>query len=117
VIHRFAALLMLLSVIHSFGERVSGLARDAQVHHEAGVYAVSPDGGPAGEHHHPGDPTDEPEHQHGTSADHCTHHHGVLILSAPLALTDGARAPRAEFSEPGPGPERTGQPFPRPPRA
>lgn len=70
-------------------EPALGLLRDGRVHHEttatAGVHGNST---PTGEHGHEDGTasgpshTHAPDHQHGTSADHCTHAHGAGIVPA-----------------------------------
>lgn len=97
------SLVLLLAAIFSFVEPVVGQARDGEIHHRTGVVqqtdtsstvdAHDPQGTRDGPAHPPG-----PNHQHGTSADHCTHQHAaVLVPTFSFALpAQTAEAPRLE---------------------
>lgn len=95
---RALSVLILLVFYASLFEVGVGLARDGAVHHESSAVAAShatrgPDR--QGEHgHETGDESPDtehgPNHQHGTSSDHCTHAHGsaltVATASAPTPV-------------------------------
>ena len=82
---RLIALCLLLVTTAFNAEAVAGALRDGQVHHEDLATASSHAASPDGEHGHedgsplPGHRHDQ-NHEHGTSADHCTHHHGAALV-------------------------------------
>ena len=79
MLRNLAALLMLLTTTFSQAEAVVGVLRDGAVHHEsAGAAALHAVAG-QGEHGHEDGVPHGPNHEHGTSADHCTHQHGNLF--------------------------------------
>ena len=62
-----------------------GEVRDGEIHHESNLQAIDHTQSSQGEHgHEDGGRTPEhgPDHQHGTSGDHCTHTHSVSLVSA-----------------------------------
>jgi len=70
-------------------ESAVGLARDGAIHHETvGAAIAHHAAGPQGHHGHedagpsPRYPPHGQQHQHGTATDHCTHAHGVGLISA-----------------------------------
>lgn len=69
-------------------ESAASLVRDGAMHHEtAAAAAAHLDAGTRGHHgHEDGGPQSRPhshnsQHQHGTTADHCTHMHGVGLVA------------------------------------
>jgi hypothetical protein len=87
---KLTALAMLLATGFAALEPVVGLLRDGELHHEAvaeaAQHASRQAGVPTGEHgHEPSSDTPDhphgPGHQHGTSADHCTHVHSVALFA------------------------------------
>jgi hypothetical protein len=123
VLHRCAALLMLLTLTFSNAETVFGVLRDGTVHHESAASAAVHSSLRHGEHGHEdagqGNSEQEhgPKHEHGTSADHCTHQHGNLTAAGPLRFTIlGYNVPQV-FLEPPLGSDRFTEPFSPPPQA
>jgi len=85
------ATLLLFGYVATSVEVVVGQLRDGEVHHESVVAAADHQAkAPGGEHGHEEPVSDEehgPDHQHGTSGDHCTHTHSVSLPAAtPLLL-------------------------------
>jgi hypothetical protein len=81
---QFVALCLLLLTTLSNLETVTGLLRDGAVHHEDAV-AASAHADFGGEHGHedassPSEHRHNEDHEHGTSSDHCTHHHGIALV-------------------------------------
>ncbi len=82
------AALTLLGFLSASVEAVAGVVRDGSVHHETVSEALTHASHSGGHHGHE-DLTDAPgqehgpDHQHGTGADHCTHHHGLAFLAPP----------------------------------
>jgi len=72
-------------------EAVVGQLRDGEVHHETVAAAAEHQADTGrGEHGHEDPATDGehgPEHQHGTSGDHCTHTHSVSLPAAQVAFS------------------------------
>ena len=76
-------------------ESVVGELRDGDVHHESVSEAVrhraASAGGLGHEHGEAGGgeqgSEQDDQHQHGSSADHCTHRHGVALITVALSLT------------------------------
>lgn len=60
-------------------EAVVGEQRDGTVHHESAAEAMEHTESAQGEHGHEDSGEHGPEHQHGTSVDHCTHTHSVSL--------------------------------------
>ena len=92
ILSRFLASFLLMVLTAGQIESGVSLIFDGEVHHESAVTALD-HAGMGGEHGHedsdaPTHPHDD-DHQHGTSADHCTHAHGVAVL-AQSASTGGA---------------------------
>lgn len=78
MLKRLTALLLLAAVLAYSAEAVLGALRDGEVHHESFAAAASHAGHGQGDHGHEDGPLGHPHgpgHQHGTSADHCTHQH------------------------------------------
>jgi hypothetical protein len=117
VVHRLAAAFMLLMVAFSQAETVLGELRDGTVHHEsstsAAVHALSGQG----EHGHEDSARHGPEHQHGTSADHCTHQHGAQVNGRAVDLPIHELTYSLDILAPLLLLGRTPAPFFRPPRA
>lgn len=81
VMRRVLALLLILGSGLAGFETVWGEVRDGAIHHEDATVAAAHSVTSSGDHGHedfsaPEHDHDE-QHQHGTSADHCTHQHGV----------------------------------------
>lgn len=95
MLHRLAALLMLFAVIGSQVESMVGVLRDGAVHHESQATAAahSLQTLATGEHGHEDDSSSEHSHdsghQHGTSADHCTHQHSPVWTGPCDAVAPG----------------------------
>jgi hypothetical protein len=105
---RSVTLFVLIMMMASRAEAVTGEVRDGDVHHESTAEAVVHAQDPHGAHAHDGadavndqapEPTKDtraaPEdgtssHEHGSASDHCTHVHGVAAMSSmdwcPLSL-------------------------------
>lgn len=84
-LQRLTSLLLLLAVFAYSAEAVLGVLRDGEVHHETFAAAVSHGGQHGGDHGHEDGPMSHPHgpgHQHGTSLDHCTHHHTATVADA-----------------------------------
>lgn len=91
MLRRLIALLAFVVMAGSIAEPALGVLRDGAVHHETAASAAGhadrargdhghEDGNPAGHQH-------DPDHRHGTGADHCTHQHGLALLAdAPVPL-------------------------------
>lgn len=83
---RILALLLLLVTGLAQGETVWGELRDGEVHHESAAAALAHAAQTDGDHGHEDARTPEhrhgEDHQHGTNADHCTHHHGTAMVTA-----------------------------------
>ena len=84
IVRRLVAFLMLLAVFGSSVESLLGALRDGQVHHETAATAAAHALKAQGDHGHEdaGSLPDHPDggrHEHGTSADHCTHQHGTAL--------------------------------------
>lgn len=60
-------------------ETVFGEVRDGAVHHESAAEAIEHSESGQGEHGHEDAGEHGPEHQHGTSVDHCTHTHSASL--------------------------------------
>ena len=88
VIRRRAFALVLLAAIMGFTvEPVVGVVRDGDVHHETAAEAAAHSGLASADHAH--EQTDsrssehtDGSHEHGSSADHCSHAHGPALLGA-----------------------------------
>lgn len=91
------ATLLLFGYVATSVEVVVGQLRDGEVHHESVVAAADHQAkAPGGEHGHEEPGSDDehgPDHQHGTSGDHCTHTHSVSLPAgaAPLLLVHTLR--------------------------
>lgn len=115
MLRRLVAMLMLLAVTFSSMETVIGELRDGLIHHESALQAATHAQG--GEHGHEDGAVHGPEHQHGTSSDHCTHQHGEAFDSTgQLVMTDLADT-GFSFPESSLVIDRLGDSFFRPPRA
>lgn len=97
MLRRSIALLTLLLLVGSIAEPALGQLRDGVVHHESTASAAShADGAPSEHGHEDGSPLGHQhgrEHQHGTSADHCTHLHGLALVASNLSLSLFAQSP------------------------
>lgn len=85
-----AGLTILLGALAN-AETLIGTVRDGDVHHETVATALAHKSLAPGIHDHPDTPGSSdggsgPGHQHGTAADHCTHHHGAALPSPGLLL-------------------------------
>ena len=123
VLHRLAALLMLLTLTFSNVETVLGVLRDGEVHHENSGAAAAHAMQSQGEHGHEDGKSQGPEHdhgpqhEHGTPADHCTHQHGNLTTALPPTLAILAFTISQVFPEPSIWLDRFSEPFSPPPQA
>jgi hypothetical protein len=86
-------------------EPVAGSVRDGRVHHESTATAAGHSAFARGDHGHEdvGGTSHErdSDHEHGTSADHCTHAHGAVSVSyvqLPFASSTHAVLSRETFS-------------------
>ena len=83
------ALALLMGYGIASAEVIFGEVRDGAVHHESAAEALNHavhDAMDTGEHGHEDageHPEHGPDHQHGTSADHCTHAHSVGLPGHP----------------------------------
>lgn len=93
---RLTAALMIFTWALMSVESVMGELRDGDVHHESSLEAVqhrAASGGGFGHDHaeEPGradqDNEQDRDHRHGSSADHCTHLHGVALIEMVAAAT------------------------------
>lgn len=91
------ATLLLFGYAATSVEVVVGQLRDGEVHHESVVAAADHQAKALGGEHGHEEPVSDaehgPDHQHGTSGDHCTHTHSVSLPaeSAPLLLVHTLR--------------------------
>jgi hypothetical protein len=117
VLHRVAAVLMLLTIVFSHAETAMGLLRDGTVHHETAAAAAQHALNGQGEHGHEDGAPHGPNHEHGTSADHCTHQHGAQVnqRSPELAILEHTFS--AGFLDPLLLLDRLTEPFSPPPQA
>ena len=76
--------MLLVATPISAAESVTGLLRDGAVHHESPAAAAEHAALGIGEGH--GHDDRVPTHQHGSPADHCTHVHGVPMITTPLQV-------------------------------
>lgn len=103
MIRRSVALMMLLTLIFCRAEGVWGMVHDGAVHHESSSEALVHSANSPDAHMHEDDAPPGPDHQHGSSGDHCTHQHGTLIPATGFPLT--LVADRCDFYFPDfPGP-------------
>lgn len=117
VLHRLAALLMLLTITFSSAETVVGLLRDGAVHHESSAEAATHALMAQGEHGHEDGAQHGPNHEHGTPADHCTHQHGpVFSPRSPVFVVLSHTVP-VVFLEPSLWLDHLDEPSFRPPQA
>lgn len=105
-LRRWIALLMLCLLAGSSVESVIGVLRDGEVHHENAGDARAHRLASADhvEHGHEDSSVPEehrhgPDHQHGTAADHCTHHHGTPLIRSGFAFSLPFQGFRAVFPE------------------
>ncbi len=83
------AVLALLAFMITSTEAVLGMVRDGAVHHETVGEAMAHTGpAESGQHGHaecdePTSGTDDENHEHGTTSDHCTHVHTTGLLANP----------------------------------
>lgn len=94
MLRRLLSLLLLMTVFAYMAEPVLGVLRDGEVHHESGAVAAVHQGQHGVEHGHEDGPLSHehgPDHQHGTSADHCTHHHGATLTATFTLAVSSAR--------------------------
>lgn len=117
---RAIAFFLLLLITASNAEALVGMLRDGKVHHEdlaAATLHANADGehghedtsAPAGHRHGRG-------HEHGTSSDHCTHHHGIALIPS-FAFAIFAEDARIEYEETSLRHTSTFQALTHPPRA
>lgn len=104
MLRRLVALLALVLMVGSIAEPALGVLRDGAVHHETTASAAVHAGQSAGDHGHEESPPFDHQHgrhhQHGTGADHCTHQHGLALLTdAPLPLNVVPSAENALVAE------------------
>ena len=118
--HRATVILLLVGFQASTVEAAIALAGDGAVHHETSVEAAQHAGSSALSHSE--DAADEssdhdhgPTHRHGTSADHCTHVHGLGIPAhwSPVAILMATE--RTSYPLPSPG-DHVSTPNADPPR-
>lgn len=117
VLHRLAALLMLLTVTFSYGETVIGVLRDGTVHHESTAAAATHALFAQGEHGHEDGSSHGSDHEHGTPADHCTHHHGTVLHPRSPGVVTFSHASTQVFLEPRAWLDHADKPTLRPPQA
>lgn len=86
MIRRLTALFMLFSVTYSSAESVIGVLRDGEVHHESMAAAAQHASHDHVSHGHENGSSPDSEHQHGTQADHCAHHHGTMVVADPIVI-------------------------------
>jgi hypothetical protein len=97
MIRRLIALLMLFSITYSSAESVIGVLRDGEVHHESMAAATLHASHDHDSHGHEDGSSPDSEHEHGTQADHCSHHHGTVLVKEPLVLELSSPAGFAPF--------------------
>lgn len=82
-LRRWFSFVLMFVLTAGSAEPVLGMMRDGEVHHESGIAAAEHSVSARGDHGHEdvGAPDHEhgAQHQHGTSADHCTHQHGTPL--------------------------------------
>ena len=105
-IRRIVSLALLVAFSLASVEAAAGETRDGEVHHETvGEATVHHDAMVLqGDHGHedsvpPADHDHGPEHQHGTSADHCTHFHGVGLTATTAVFPTGGVTIALSFQE------------------
>jgi hypothetical protein len=97
-LRRILALLLLLAAGLAQVEPVWGELRDGEVHHESVQTALAHHAEADGDHGHedagaPEHPHGE-DHQHGTTLDHCTHHHSAAaVTSVAFSMPSDHRLP------------------------
>jgi len=94
---RFRAVLALIALISGGlfnAEQIVGQILDGDVHHESVGDAATHSTQSSGDHGHEDPASDHndhgPGHSHGTTADHCTHHHSTAVpctFSFPLVFS------------------------------
>ena len=118
MLRRFVALTSLVMFCASSVEALRGELRDGAVHHESEALAILHEiDRDAGHLREAADPGSTSQHQHGTSADHCTHQHGTALTcpaivpapASPLRIVDPVHLATSRFTR------STAPPF-RPPR-
>lgn len=106
-IHRVLAFAILIITPSSTVEGMVNLVRDGEAHHEtASAAATHCDAGARGDHGHEdvphsGEDAQNPQHQHGTAGDHCTHFHSigmVAVMEWSFSAVSGAFALMQTFS-------------------
>lgn len=120
MLRRLAALLLLFVTFGSNAESVVGVLRDGEVHHESPMAAAQHVADGAGNHGHEdaaasGTDHGGSQHDHGTSADHCTHTHSAALLPV-FALELPTRELSVDFTEPAVHLARTSYPLFHPPK-
>ena len=119
-LHRAIVLLLLVGFQASTLESAVALAGDGVVHHESSVEAAQHTDSNALSHSE--DAADEssdhdhgPTHRHGTSADHCTHVHGLGVPASWVPLGTLMGTERLSHPLPSPG-DHVSPPKADPPR-
>lgn len=104
---KLVSLTLLFTLFWANAESQFGVLRDGAVHHEsvasAAVHHEALHLG--GDHGHerissPTDSNDTSGHSHGSSTDHCTHHHDTGVLTSPAWNAGGVRFVLVLSSEP-----------------
>ena len=105
-VRRIVSLALFVAFSVASVEAVAGETRDGEVHHEnVGDATMHHNAmGLRGDHGHedsvpPADQDHGPQHQHGTSADHCTHFHGVGLTATTAVLLASAVTTASSFQE------------------
>lgn len=93
------ALVLLVGYGMTTAESVLGDLRDGAVHHESTAEAIEHTENARGEHGHEDVGEHGPEHQHGTSVDHCTHTHSVSLPTQHEFGFVALQSVSSEFSE------------------